>query len=63
MSGIARYNAWCIVMLIVPICLYGDEVLGDCIWNKIYQFLVVFNTVILIVIIHIYNPVAAKKHK
>ncbi|MFQ7839812.1 MAG: DUF7024 domain-containing protein [Enterocloster bolteae] len=60
MSGIARYNAWCIVMLIVPICLYGDEVLGDCIWNKIYQFLVVFNTVILIVIIHIYNPVAAK---
>ncbi len=59
MSGIARYNAWSISILIFAVCLFLDNLIKR---RRIYQIasiLLYFNVFFVAVVVYYYGPVAA----
>lgn len=61
MSGIARYNAWGVVILIFAVCLYFDELVSKKILCMFIYTGYIVNAILLAIIIYEYGPTNASK--
>ncbi len=61
MSGIARYNAWCSVILIFAVCIFLKELVTKEFTRKIFKVALVLNAVLLAIIVYCYGPTMANR--
>lgn len=61
MSGIARYNSWISVFMILIVCCYYDEVINKKIIDKIFVITVFISILLSASIVYSFGPVRANK--